>query len=128
MKHVWAERAAIHNARVLAEKSGTHVLILDAPCQAHILNAIATHSFQSSRLVSRMYNVCFSLASVKKWKVIREILERVARSDFRTFLFRNQRPPIHFLGHSRRILEVTILRHRYTRSLDDTLSTEKEKE
>ncbi len=128
VKHLWAERAAAHNAKVLEQKIGTYVLILDAPCQGHILNGISAHSFNSSRLVSQMYNVCFTMANVKKWRVIRAGLEQVARSDFRTFLFRRQRPPVHFRDHSRRILEMTLLRHRYIRSRDDVLTTEKERE
>ena len=68
VKHLWVERAAKHNARVFETGSGTVILLISAACLAHVLNGIQGHAFKVKQLVPKMYNVCFTLANINKWK------------------------------------------------------------
>ena len=116
VKHFWAERAAAHNAQVLESGTGVYIVILDAPCQAHIINRIQAHGFKSAMLIGKIYNLCFTLNNINKWAIVRKGLEEVVSRDLLVNTFLGQRPPPQYLEHSQRVLEATYLRHRHTRS------------
>ena len=128
VKHLWAERAASHNARVRDVGYGTFIVILDGPCQGHIVHRIQTSCFQTKQLVSKVYNCCFTLNNVNKWAVLRAGLVRVVKEDLGVNLFRSQRPSVQNREHNQRILESTYLRHRHIKSRQHVADNSRERE
>ncbi len=128
VKHLWAERAAEHNRGVSSSGRGVWILLLDAPCQSHVLNRIQTSGFKTQQLVSKVYNTCFTLNNINRWALVRSGLVHIVKADLANNFFRSQHPPPQAREHNQRILEATYLRHRYTRSRDVAPDTEREKE
>ena len=128
VKHLWAERAASHNARVRDVGYGTFIVILDGPCQGHIVHRIQTSCFQTKQLVSKVYNCCFTLNNVNKWAVLRAGLVRVVKEDLGVNLFRSQRPSVQNREHNQRILESTYLRDRHIKIRQHVADNSRERE
>lgn len=128
VKHFWAERSATHNRRVREDGGGMFVLLLDAPCQSHILNAIQVHCFRPQKLATKMYNACFALNNINKWAVVRSGLVRIVREDLSLNLFCGQAPPAGNREHNQKVLEAIYFRHRHTRSREGTPTKSKDSE
>ena len=117
-KHMWAKRVEAHNTAVLQSGVGSIVLLVDCVCFGHVLNGIGVRAFKMHQLMPKMYSVCSTLNNSKRKASLMHGLRTVVENDYKSGGVFNMEPPLANAEHNGRILQMTLHRHRYTRSRD----------